>query len=203
LRYQGFPEFVKALVALGLLDDSPADYLAAEKTIDVTWKAVLTQVLGIESTSEEDIKKTVVAKAGLEGEDAKRVLHGMSWLGLFSDTKVHKKGNLLDTLCATLEEKMQYQPGERDMVMLQHKFEVELKDGTKQTRTTTGLWFGIPNGDTAMATTVGVPCAIATQLILDGKITTTGVIAPMEDEVVNPLLTALEAEGIRMEEEIL
>lgn len=52
-------------------------------------------------------------------------------LGMFSDTPVIKRGNLLDTLCATLEEKMQFLPGERDMVMLQHKFEVELKDGTR------------------------------------------------------------------------
>jgi saccharopine dehydrogenase (NADP+, L-glutamate forming) len=29
--------------------------------------------------------------------------------------------------------------------------------------------YGIPNGYTAMARTVGIPCAIAVQLILDGK----------------------------------
>ena len=52
-------------------------------------------------------------------------------LGMFSATPVHRRGNYLDTLCATLEDKMMYAKGERDMVMLQHKFEVELKDGTK------------------------------------------------------------------------
>ena len=31
---------------------------------------------------------------------------------------------------------MQYNPGERDMVMLQHKFEIEYGDGTK-----VGYWF--------------------------------------------------------------
>jgi hypothetical protein len=50
---------------------------------------------------------------------------------MFSTTPVTRRGNYLDTLCATLEEKMMYGKGERDMVMLQHKFEVELKDGTK------------------------------------------------------------------------
>lgn len=50
---------------------------------------------------------------------------------MFSATPVTRRGNYLDTLCATLEEKMMYGKGERDMVMLQHKFEVELKDGTK------------------------------------------------------------------------
>lgn len=32
------------------------------------------------------------------------------------------------------------------------------------------LEYGIPNGATAMARTVGIPCGIATQLILDGEL---------------------------------
>ena len=88
---------------------------------------------------------------------------------MFSETPVHLKGNKLDTLCATLEEKMMYGPDERDMVMLQHRFGIEYADGKTEIRTSTGLWFGVPRGDSAMATTVGVPCGIATQLILDGE----------------------------------
>jgi len=44
---------------------------------------------------------------------------------------VTPRGNPLDTLCATLEAKMQYGPNERDLVMLQHKFEIELADGKR------------------------------------------------------------------------
>lgn len=36
---------------------------------------------------------------------------------MFSDTKITPKGNPLDTLCATLEEKMQFEEGERDLVV--------------------------------------------------------------------------------------
>lgn len=113
------------------------------------------------------------------GEDADKIIHGLKWflllfviyfrLGLFSKSPVVNRGNLLDTLCGTLEGKMMYLPGERDMVMLQHKFIVELKNGQRQVRTCTGLWYGTPNGYTAMASTVGIPCGIATQLILDGN----------------------------------
>lgn len=35
----------------------------------------------------------------------------------------------MDTLSGQLERKMSFQPGERDLVMLQHKFVVEWKDG--------------------------------------------------------------------------
>ena len=37
--------------------------------------------------------------------------------------------NLLDTLCYQLEKLMSFEPGERDLVMLQHKFVVEWADG--------------------------------------------------------------------------
>jgi saccharopine dehydrogenase (NADP+, L-glutamate forming) len=64
-------------------------------------------------------------------DEKNRIISGLKWLGLFSDTPINGRGNPLDTLCATLEEKMQYQEGERDMCILQHKFVIEEKDGMK------------------------------------------------------------------------
>lgn len=127
----------------------------------------------------------------------------MKWLGFFSNTKVTRRGNLLDTFCATLEEKMQYEENERDLVFLQHRFEIELKDGSRQTRTSTLVDFGVPGGFSAMAKTVGVPCGIATQLILDGKLTAKGVVAPMTTDITEPIIELLEKEGIGMVERIL
>ena len=64
-------------------------------------------------------------------EEKNRIISGMKWLGFFSDNPVIPRANPLDTLCATLEEKMQYGLGERDMCILQHKFDIEYKDGKK------------------------------------------------------------------------
>jgi hypothetical protein len=38
---------------------------------------------------------------------------------------------LLDTLCARLEELMMYEPGEQDMIVLQHRFGVQWQDGAE------------------------------------------------------------------------
>lgn len=63
--------------------------------------------------------------------EATRIVSGLRWIGLFSSDNVKPRaGNLLDTLCAQLETLMKYEEGERDLVMLQHKFVVELADGT-------------------------------------------------------------------------
>jgi saccharopine dehydrogenase (NADP+, L-glutamate forming) len=54
----------------------------------------------------------------------------MKWMGILSSEKATIVGaNLLDTLCARLEKLMSFGPGERDLVMLQHKFVVEWADG--------------------------------------------------------------------------
>ena len=64
--------------------------------------------------------------------DEVRVISGLRWIGLFTqEPVVPRAGNLLDTLCARLEKLMAYEPGERDLVMLQHKFVVERADGTE------------------------------------------------------------------------
>ena len=89
------------------------------------------------------------------------------------------------------------------MVMLQHKFEIENKDGSKETRTSTLLDYGVPGGVSSMARLVGVPCGIAVQLVLDGKINTRGIIAPYTLDVVKPLMEGCEAEGIKMIEKTI
>ena len=62
--------------------------------------------------------------------EATQVLSGMRWIGLFSnDPAPVRSGNLLDTLCARLEHIMAFEPGERDLVLLQHKFVVEWPNG--------------------------------------------------------------------------
>lgn len=128
LRYQGFPEFVHALVDIGFLsDDASDDFKTA-----LPWKTALAKLLGSSSEKEEDLVWAISSKTTFSSTEEKdKIIAGMKWLGLFSETLNTPRGNPLDTLCATLEEKMQYEEGERDMVMLQHRFEIELADGTR------------------------------------------------------------------------
>lgn len=211
LRYRGFPEFIQVLVELGLLSDEPVDYLAESDAEPVSWKRVTCTLVGVEyeSVSDADLLKAVLKKAGAdklkEGDEQRQhIVLGMKWLGLLSDdAKVAKRGNYLDTLCATLEEKMKYGEGERDMIFLQHKFICENASGQKQTRLSTLVEYGVPGGYSAMAKTVGVPCGVAVQLILDGKLKEKGVLAPMSMAVCKPFITTLEKEGITMVEEII
>lgn len=147
LRYQGFPAFIRTLVEIGFLSDEAQPFLKEA----ITWKEATQKVLAASSASEEDLKWAISSKAKFDTtEEKNRIMSGLAWIGLFSDEKIIPRGNPLDTLCATLEKKMKYEEGERDLVLLQHKFEIEHADGRKETRTSTLLEYGDPKGYSAM-----------------------------------------------------
>ncbi|KAI9881343.1 MAG: Saccharopine dehydrogenase [NADP(+), L-glutamate-forming] [Pleopsidium flavum] len=200
LRYQGFPEFVRVLVDMGFLSEDKQDFL--EKPI--SWKEATQKILKASSTTESDLEWAIASKTKFDNNEEKsRVLTGLRWIGMFSDDKITPRGTPLDTLCATLEQKMQYEPGERDLVMLQHKFEIEHKDGSKETRTSTLVEYGDPKGYSAMAKLVGVPCGVAIKLVLDGTISEKGILAPMTPKINDPLMKELKKYGIELREKTL
>ncbi|KAF4509635.1 hypothetical protein G6O67_003783 [Ophiocordyceps sinensis] len=196
LRYQGFPQFIRVLVEIGFLEDTPQDILSTP----VSWKEATKAIVGAPSSSPGDLEAAVVAKSTFDSpEDKARILSGLRWIGIFSDDKISPRSNPLDTLCATLEQKMQFEKDERDMVLLQHKFEIEHKDGSRETRTSTLVEYGDPKGYSAMAKLVGVPCAVAVQQVLNGTLSEKGVLAPMTVKINAPIMKELkEKYGIEL-----
>ncbi|KAF6754709.1 saccharopine dehydrogenase [Ephemerocybe angulata] len=204
LRYQGFPEFIKTLVDMGFLNADEKEWLK-EGASPLTWKELTQKAVGAESSDESVLIAKIKELATFPNEsEAARITQGLRWVGLFSSEKVAPRGaNLLDTLCAQLETLMKYEDGERDLVMLQHKFFVEWADGSEQVLTSTMEAYGSPKGHSAMALTVGLPCGIATQLVLDGVLNKAGVQAPYTKDVCDPIREILEANGVSLVERAL
>ena len=96
-------------------------------------------------------------------------------------------------------EKMQYDRGERDMLLMHHDFIAEF-GAKKEGITSTMVDYGIPDGDSSMARTVSLPAAIATAMVLDRKIDLKGVIIPVTPEVYEPVLAELKTLGIECKE---
>lgn len=195
LRFEGFPEFIKVLVDLGLLKDEENEIFTKKSS----WADALAKYLGSESTKEEDLVKTIESKTKFASEEAKKtIIDGFNWFGLLStDVEIDPKGNPLDTLCSRFEKLLQFEKGERDLVVLQHKFGIENKDGSKETRTSTLVDYGAPTGEgySSMAKLVGTPCAVAAQLILSDKLPVKkGLIAPYSPEINDPIIAKLKDE---------
>lgn len=191
LRNKGWCATMKKMVDLGLLDEREEDWTG------LTYKDFLRNLMN--EPSDMDLKKALSSHLNID-EDSD-IFSRFEWLGLLSDDPLPvTKGSALDILGAKMLEKLQYEEGERDMIILQHIFIVAYKDGKKEKITSTLIDFGIPNGDTSMARTVGLPAAISTRLILEEKIKRTGVVIPITPEIYTPILNELKEVGIAFKE---
>jgi saccharopine dehydrogenase-like NADP-dependent oxidoreductase len=97
--------------------------------------------------------------------------------------------------------KMILKDDEKDMIVLKHLFLARHKDGSRQLISSQLIDYGSPSSDTSIARTVSLPAAVATKLILEGKINLKGVFRPVKKEIYLPVLTLLEEMGIKTEEE--
>ncbi len=191
LRNKGWCATMKKMVDLGLLDEREEDWAG------LTYKDFLRNLMN--EPSDMDLKKALSSHLNID-EDSD-IFSRFEWLGLLSDDPLPvTKGSALDILGAKMLEKLQYEEGERDMIILQHIFIVAYKDGKKGKITSTLIDFGIPNGDTSMARTVGLPAAISTRLILEEKIKRTGVVIPITPEIYTPILNELKEVEIAFKE---
>jgi saccharopine dehydrogenase (NADP+, L-glutamate forming) len=200
LRYQGFTPFVKTLVNMGFLSQETHDFLKQP----IPWKEATQRILGTSSNEASDLESAISSKSQFQDTAEKeRIIAGLRWLDIFSDKPIKPAGTPLDTLCASMDEKMQYESNERDMVMLQHRFEIETKEGKKETRTSTLVEYGDPKGYSAMAKLVGIPCGVAVKQVLNGTLSEKGVLAPMTPKINNPLMEELRKYGIELVEKTL
>lgn len=77
---------------------------------------------------------------------------------------------------------MKLNPGETDLLAMQHIFRIQPADPSKKAYTLKSslIMIGEKGGPSAMSLTVGLPTAIGAQLVLDGKISLRGVVIPTE-----------------------
>jgi saccharopine dehydrogenase-like NADP-dependent oxidoreductase len=187
IRNHGWCDKLLALAKLGLLEDECVDLPESATFLDLICK-----MTGIDPSGNH-----VDNTGAFLGEkfDAS-VLSGLKWLGLFDTAKLPETRNILDIMTETFFKKMRYKSGERDMIILHHDFVAKFPQGKKRIASTL-IEYGIENGDSAMARTVGLPAAIGAELVLKGKINLPGVQIPVKPEIYMPVLKKLEALQIR------
>jgi len=190
-RNLGWCETLKKIVELGLVDETPRADLKG-----LTFRQLTARLIG--AAADDGLRRAAAEKLGVAADAP--VMERLEWLGLFGDEAIPEAGSTLDVLSARLQEKLFFREGEKDLLLLRHRFLVENADGSRDQITSTLIDFGIPFGDSSMARTVSLPMAIATHLIAVGRIDRRGVLIPVFPDLYRPVLAELEAQNIRMVE---
>lgn len=192
LRNPGWCDTLDRIAALGFLSEE------ARPAAGLTYAQYVRDMLPPAAPNTGHLKADVAA--WLEVEPDSPVITNLNWLGLFDDRPIEGvDGEIspLDLLTKVMLDRMQYANNERDLIILVHHFDASYPGGKKEHITSTLIAYGEPGGYSAMARTVSLPAAIAVDLILQGRITATGVQIPVTPDLYTPILDGLEQLGIR------
>jgi saccharopine dehydrogenase-like NADP-dependent oxidoreductase len=190
LRRPGFCKAWDVFVQLGVTDDS---YIL-ENSENLTHKEFINSFLYY---SESDPVELKLYRYMHIYQDSS-IIEKLRWLGIFEDTPVGiKNASPAKILEHILNKKWRLEPEDKDMIVMWHKITYKEKDNLNPAILTSSLCVTGENlKKTAMAKTVGLPLAIATKLVLTGKINVKGLYIPTIKEIYEPVLNELKDQGI-------
>jgi saccharopine dehydrogenase-like NADP-dependent oxidoreductase len=135
----------------------------------------------------EDLRKGVSTYLNIPEHSL--TLKKLEWLGLLSDRKLKiGTASVFEMFAHTLKNRLVYDEGEMDLLVMHHEFEAIYPDLPRQRIQSTLIDCGIPGEDSSMSRTVGYPVGIAAGLLAHEKITLTGVLRPVHPQVYEPIL---------------
>ena len=186
LRRKGYSEAWNTFVQLGCTDDS---YVLPD-TENMTYREYVNSFLTYHT--ELTVEKKLQDSLGLSNE----VMDKLRWLGVFEDKKIGVKGlSPAKVLQKKLEEKWSLEPDDKDLIVMYHKFSYSLKGESFDVISSLAVE-GEDQIYTGMSNTVGLPLGIAVKLVLQGKLSLTGVHLPVIPEIYEPILKELGELGV-------
>lgn len=194
LRRPGFCRAWNVFVQLGATDDS----YVMENTENMTHREFINSFLYYHPADSVELKLYHYMHIDQDSD----IIQKLKWLGIFTNTKIGlKNATPAQVMEHILKQKWQLQPGEKDMVVMWHKFTYRRKNTGNLMQLTSSL---VVTGDddihTAMAKTVGLPLAVAAKLFLTRKLNLTGMHIPTHRLIYEPVLAELEQHGIGFNE---
>ncbi|MBK5278469.1 MAG: saccharopine dehydrogenase NADP-binding domain-containing protein [Bacteroidia bacterium] len=191
LRNKGYCSAWNVLVQLGCCDDS----FQLEGVERMSHRDFMNAFV----STHDNVDEKICLMFGLSPDSDE--MNRLRWSGLFSDEEIGiAKGTPAQVLEHILNKKWKLKPGDRDFIVMWHRFQFEI-DGKQKEIQAYLTAIGDDEINTAMSKTVGLPLAISTKLLMQGKIKSRGVVIPVMKEIYEPVLNELAELGIRLKEE--
>ncbi len=190
-RYKGWCETLDFIKGLNMLDDKVGNYS------NMSYAGFLAERAGCDLAG---LRGNIAGKMGLDEDSIP--LKSLEFLGFFSGEKLnYSETSPFEITSDRMIGRMSLSENDRDVVMMQHIFLASYPGGKREVIKSSMLDFGSPATNTAVARTVALPASIAVRMILEKKITLTGVHRPVLPEIYVPILRELGRMGIEMKEE--
>ncbi len=185
MRRVGFSRAWNIFVQLGMTDDS---YIM-EGSENMSYRDFTNSFLPYKPHDSVELKLRHYLKIDQDDVIWEKLLE----LDVFNGTKTVglKDATPAQILQKILMDSWTLQKDDKDMIVMYHKFGFEM-EGKKRQIESNMVVLGEDQTYTAMAKTVGLPVAIATLSILNGKIKSPGVQLPISREVYEPILEELK-----------
>jgi saccharopine dehydrogenase-like NADP-dependent oxidoreductase len=191
IRYVGWSETIVAMNALGLFSQEPEDLAG------LSFRAFTARKCG--AAKGADAGQALCARLGLKPSSA--IYLRLKWLGFLEDRPLPAGlACSRDVVRVLYGERLYFEPSERDLIVLKDEVVATYPDGRRERHTSTLIDFGIPDDDSSIARTTGLPPAIVARLFLEGRIPGHGLVLPTLPEIYEPCLAELEKEGIHLQE---
>ena len=192
LRHQGFCAAWNILVQLGCCEDTYSMEHVSQMTHAGFLDAFLPPLPG------KSIRDKLAHLFALK--PSARELGMLEWSGFFDETPIGlSAGTPARLLEHILNKKWALKKDDKDQIVMWHRFRFTT-DGREREIQASLVATGNNSEDTAMARTVGLPLAIATRLIMQGKIQARGIIVPTTPEFYQPILDELTSYHITLQE---
>ena len=194
IRRVGFSRAWNIFVQLGMTDDS----YTIPNSEKLSYREYVNLFLPYSPTDSIELK----LRHSLKIDQDDSIWKKLKEIDLFNGNKYLeiKNATTAQALQKILMEKWALAKEDKDMIVMYHKFGYEL-NGKNYQIDSSMVTIGEDQKYTAMSKTVGLPVAIAALQILNKKITTPGVLRPIDKEVYKPILEELETYGVQFNEE--
>lgn len=196
LRYQHFCSGWHTVAALGLTETEDQVLVHECSTFHDWISKKLNASLPIAVRLSEYVKQI------LPNELQAITLAQLNFLDLDAEEPIPQDAHCsADLLQNRIESRLALASTDKDMIVMLHEIEYTTSDRKDRKCSASLVVKGEDHLHTAMAKTVGLPLAIAAELILTGKIQTRGLQIPTSPEIYEPVLKALSEKGIHFAEQ--
>lgn len=192
IRRPGFCKAWDIFVQLGITDDS----FLMEGSDTMTNREFINSFMAYQT----DIPVETKLAKYLGFKEDSDMMERLRWLGIFENRVIGVPHlSPARVLQKILEDKWKLDPGDRDMIVMQHQFDF-LKKEEHLKRYATMVYIGSDSRQTAMSVTVGLALGMVSRAILEGRFKKPGVHLPIYPEIYEPVMKELAEREVKFVE---